>query len=301
MAEEPKYKSEPDHSSRGGEVEAPRPAHSRRAFLKGIGAAGMAVPLAAVAARAASRIPDVLSDPNSSVVDLKARPKQAYKKRLNAAKDDLKVKVPPHPNNGDEALYSSGIANYTKGFGHNSFGEVDPGVYSDYLAAVKTGKRADFDALVMGGTEPLVDPQAGIAYDLETYDSSQNSIPPFNMLTSPGLAAQMVEAYWQALTRDVPFSEFGTDPSIAAAAEELSGLSAFGGPRIGGNVTTQSLFRGFTAGDLIGPYISQFFIQPFSVGVMPFVGYSTTLPGDFGTDLSLWLNLQNGAPSPIQS
>src|ERR1700688_4943131 len=99
MAEEPKYKSEPDHSSRGGEVEAPRPAHSRRAFLKGIGAAGMAVPLAAVAARAASRIPDILSDPNSSVVDLKARPKQAYKKRLNAAKDDLKVKVPPHPNN----------------------------------------------------------------------------------------------------------------------------------------------------------------------------------------------------------
>ncbi|HXA65839.1 MAG TPA: vanadium-dependent haloperoxidase, partial [Bryobacteraceae bacterium] len=183
----------------------------------------------------------------------------------------------------------------------NSFGEVDPNVYASYLAAVKTGKRADFDSLTLGGTMPLVDPQAGIAFDLETYDASQNSIPPFDTLTSTGLAAQMVEAYWQALTRDVPFSQFGTDPTIAAAASELSGLSAYTGPKIGGNVTPQSLFRGFTAGDLIGPYISQLFIQPFSYGAMPFVGYKTTLPGDFGTDAATWLNLQNGAPSPIAS
>jgi membrane-associated phospholipid phosphatase len=301
MVEGPTHKSESDTSAHDGKAGAPRPAHSRRAFLKGLGAAGATVPLAAIAARAASRIPDVLSDPNSDVVNLNARPKQAYQNRVNAAKDDRKVKVPSHANNGDEALYPSGIANFTKGFGHNSFGEVDPGVYSDYLAAVKTGKRADFDALVMGGTEPLVDPQAGLAYDLETVDSSQNSIPPFDTLTSPGFAAQMVEAYWQALTRDVPFSEFATDPGIAAAAAELSSLPAYEGPRIGGNVTPQSLFRGFTAGDVIGPYISQFFIQPFVLGVMPFVGYSTTLPGDFGTDLALWINLQNGAPSPIQS
>ena len=166
---------------------------------------------------------------------------------------------------------------------------------------MKTGKRADFDALTMGGTERLVDPQAGLAYDLETYDPSQNSIPPFDILTSPGLAAQMIEAYWDALARDVPFSQYGTDPTIAAAAGELTGLASFAGPRISGNVTPQSIFRGFTAGDVIGPYVSQFFIQPFTYGVMPFVGYMTTLPGDFVTDLALWQNVQNGAPSPIQS
>jgi len=292
--------SESDPSSHDGKAEAPRPAHSRRAFLKGIGAAGATVPLAAIAARAASRIPDVLSDPNEKFVNLDARREQAFQKRQMAAKDDRKVKVPKHPNNGDEALYESGIANFTKGFGHNSFGEVDMGVYEDYLAAIKTGKRADFDALVMGGIEPLVDPQAGLAYDLETYDSSQNSIPPFDTLTSPGLAAQMIESYWQALTRDVPFSQYGTDSGIAAAVAELSGLSAYEGPRIGGNVTTQSVFRGFTAGDLIGPYISQFFVQPFTFGVMPFVGYSTTQPGDFGITQDLWLNIQNGAPSPLE-
>ncbi|MGA6972054.1 MAG: vanadium-dependent haloperoxidase [Candidatus Binatus sp.] len=274
--------------------------HSRRAFLKGLGAAGAAVPLAAIAAGAAG-LPDVLSDTGSKEVNLKTRHNTAFKKRLHAAADDRAVKVPPHPNNGDETLYTSGIANFTKGFPHNSFGEVDPSVYAAYLAAVKTGKRADFDALTMGGTEQLVDPQAGLAYDLESYDPSQNSIPPFDTLNSPGLAAQMIEAYWQALVRDVPFSQYGTDSSIAAAATELTGLSSFEGPKIGGNVTPQSIFRGFTAGDLIGPYVSQFFISPFTYGVMPFVGYMTTLPGDFVTDLSLWLNVQNGAPSPIQS
>jgi membrane-associated phospholipid phosphatase len=33
---------------------------------------------------------------------------------------------------------------------------------------------------------------------------------------------------------------------------------------------------------------------------MPFVGYKTTLPGDFGTDAGSWLNIQNGAPAPLQ-
>jgi membrane-associated phospholipid phosphatase len=277
------------------------PATSRRAFLKGIGAAGVSVPLAAIAAGAAQRIPDVLSDPSAKVLDLKTRRNEAFDKRLHAAKDDRKVPVPHHRNNGDEATYPSGIANFTKGFAHNSFGEVDPTVYASYLAAVKTGKRADFDALPMGGTEQLVDPQAGIAFDLETYDPSQNSIPPFDTLSSPGLAAQMIETYWQALTRDVAFSDYGSDSTIASAASELTGLSAFAGPRISGNVTPQSIFRGFTAGDLIGPYVSQFFLQPFTYGVMPFVGYMTTLPGDFGADPATWLNIQNGAPSPLQT
>jgi len=280
-----------------------KPAHSRRAFLKGIGAASATIPLAAIGASAASRrrMPDVLSQPGSGPLNLNARPPQAFGKRLAAAADDLAVKIPNHPNNGDEALYPSGIANFTKGFPHNSFGEIVPSVYASYLAAVKTGKRADFDALTLGGTEPLVDPQAGLAYDLETYDPSQNAIPPFNTLTSPGLAAQMIEQYWQALTRDVSFSDYDTDPTVAAACSELSGLSTYGGPKIGGSVTPQSLVRGFTAGDVIGPYISQFFLQPFQVGVIPFQGYLTTLPPDFVTTLALWLNVENGAPSPIQT
>ena len=277
------------------------PAHSRRAFLKGIGAAGVSVPLAAIAANAASRMPDVLSDPGANGLNLKTRRDRAFGKRLNAAIDDRQVKVPHQANNGDEALYPSGIANFTKGFSHNSFGEIDPTAYASYQAAVKTGKRADFDALPMGGVEPLVDPQAGLAFDLETYDPSQSSIPPFDTLSSPSLAAQMIETYWQALTRDVPFSQYGTNAMIASAVSELNGLSSFTGPRIGGNVTPQCVFRGFAPGELVGPYVSQLFLQPFSVGVMPFAGYMTTLPGDFGTDLTIVAEHAERRPVAAQS
>jgi hypothetical protein len=271
---------------------------SRRAFLKGLGAASLTVPIASIASGAGHhRMPDVLSGPGA--LNFKTRRDQSFSNKVNAATDDHQVKPAPQVANGDEQTYPSGIANFTKGFPHNSFGEIEPSVYAGYLAAVKTGKRADFDALTMGGTERLVDPQAGIAFDLETLDQSQSAIPRFDTLTSPGLAAQMIEAYWQALTRDVAFNDYATDASIAEAVSELNGLSAFTGPRIGGNVTPQSVFRGFTAGDLIGPYVSQFFLQPFTIGVIPFVGYQTTLPGDFGTDLASWLNIQNGAPSPL--
>jgi hypothetical protein len=270
---------------------------SRRAFLKGFGAATLAgaMPVVALAARGSG--PDVISDTKSSQLNIKARRTQAYRKRLAAAADDRKTKTPVHPNNGDESLYPSGIANYTKGFPHDDFGEVDPTIYAAYLAAIKSGKRADFDALALGGTIPLVDPQAGLAFDLETCDPSQNAIPSFDSLTSPGLAAQMIEAYWMALTRDVPFSQYDSDPTIAMAVAELNGLgSAYKGPN---PVTTRSVFRGFTAGDLVGPFVSQFFLQPFNYGVMPFQGYMTTLPGDFGIDVDSFLNLQRGAPNGV--
>ena len=42
------------------------------------------------------------------------------------------------------------------------------------------------------------------------------------------------------------------------------------GPRIGGAVTPQTLFRINVANDLIGPYASQFFLQPFNYGAIPF-------------------------------
>ncbi len=65
-------------------------------------------------------------------------------------------------------------------------------------------------------------------------------------------------------------------------------------------MTAGTLFRGFTAGDQLGPYVSQFFMQPFTYGVIPFNGCMTTLPGDFMTDTGSWLKVQNGQ-RPFQS
>src|SRR5580692_9800305 len=104
MDEKPTHNTESDHPSDEKNADGPQP-HSRRAFLKGIGAAGVAAPFVAIATKAAARgpkIPDVLSNTHSSQLDLNSRPKEAYDRRVSAAKGDREVKVPSHSNNGDE-------------------------------------------------------------------------------------------------------------------------------------------------------------------------------------------------------
>jgi hypothetical protein len=87
------------------------------------------------------------------------------------------------------------------------------------------------EALTLGGKVPLVDPLAGLAFDLEGSDSHQFRIPPAPSFSSPQRATEMVEVYWQAVLRDLPFSQYSTDPIAQAAAAELSGLAAFARPR----------------------------------------------------------------------
>src|ERR1700721_2811424 len=114
MDEKPEHKSEADLSHEENSERVKQP-HSRRAFLKGLGAAGVAAPFMAIATSAAARskprIPDVLSNTHSQVLDLNDRRDEAFNKRLGAAVDDHGVKVPPHPTNGDEPTHPSGIAN----------------------------------------------------------------------------------------------------------------------------------------------------------------------------------------------
>ena len=73
-------------------------------------------------------------------------------------------------------------------------------------------RPSDFNLIPLGGTVPLVDPQAGLAFDSESTDSHQLAIPVPPPLSSAKMADNAVENYWQALLRDVPFSEYDTDP-----------------------------------------------------------------------------------------
>jgi hypothetical protein len=101
-----------------------------------------------------------------------------------------------------------------------------------------------------------------------------------------------------ALARDIPFSQFGNEPITAAAIADLNNLSQFRGPKVSGQVTPGTLFRGFTPGDLIGPYMSQFFLLPVNFGTLPVAQkYNTYTPGtDYLTDFPSWLAVQNGSP-----
>jgi hypothetical protein len=80
---------------------------------------------------------------------------------------------------------------------------------------------------------------------------------PAPTLSSAETAGEMVENYWMYLTRDVKFSEFHADPTIALAVENINKLTHFVHA-----VTPANLFRGPTVGDLAGPYVSQFLVLP---------------------------------------
>jgi hypothetical protein len=271
---------------------------SRRSFLGRAGASTVAVAAASVG------LPSMLSEnAEGQIAEQTARSDRSFQIRLNAATRESKVPIPPQINNGDEARYANFIGNFSQGLPHNSIGEVDPTAYEALLTAVTSGKPDDFAKIPLGGSVKLSGPQGGLAFDLEGTDSGQLSIPPSPTLAGAERAGEMVEDYWMALARDIPFSQYGNEPTTAAAITDLNNLSHFRGPKVSGQVTPGTLFRGFTPGDLIGPYMSQFFLLPVNFGTLPVAQkYNTYIPDtDYLTDPTSWLAVQNGSPAGSNS
>jgi hypothetical protein len=221
---------------------------------------------------------------------------QAFVIRRDAAIFQRDLRPTPSISNGDEDMYANRIASYSKGLPHNDLGEVDLNAYNAYLQALNTGKSADFEAIPLGGAAKLSNPQAAYCYALEGADAAALAAPPPPAFASAQAAGEMVEDYWQALTRDVPFSQYGTDPTIAQAVADLNKLSDYRGPKVNKQVTPDVIFRGPTPGDLTGPYLSQFLLKsvPMGAATMPQL-YRTAVAGDdYWTSYADWLKGQRG-------
>jgi len=277
---------------------------SRRDFLGSVGG------LAAAAATAGTGIvlEPLAGSPRSQLraADIgpltpEQRRQRAFDIRVEAAQLAHDVPIPDHPTNGDEDLYTTKIGNYSKGLPHNSLGEVDVNAYNAMLFALTSGDPEDFENIPMGCSNPaqqrkLVNPQAGLAFDLEGTDSHQFAMPPAPALASAEAAGEGVELYWMAHLRDVEFTDYSRDKLAMTAARELSMLSDFRGPKQGGFVTGQTLFRDNLPGTLAGPYISQFMLKPTPFGVELVERKMMTLRSgvDYATNFSDWLDLQRG-------
>ncbi len=226
------------------------------------------------------------------------RAQESLQIRETAAMDEAKNSLTPHPVNGDETLYPDKIGNYSKGLLHDSYGEVNLSSYRSLIHALTTGHPSDFENIILGGNVKLVDPQAGLAFDLEGADSHKLAAPPAPALASAQRAGEAVENYWMALVRDVPFSQYATNAVVQQAIAEINALSDFRGPKdpVTGKITADTLFRGFTPEDLVGPYVSQFLLKPFAFGTIQVSqAMQTYLPGiDYMTDFTSWLAVQNG-------
>jgi hypothetical protein len=310
---------DPDH--------APLP---RRAFLRGVGGgiAGAAVApglLASSEARAATygaapasaAAAGAASGKAALSYDTKFR-ERTYQLRVALAKANAAQPIPPHPTNGDDNRYPNRIGSDTRALPHNARGEVDPEAWRLATAAFASREPADFEKIPLGGTRKLLNPIGTLAVSLEGLNAAQFALPQAPSLASAQRAAEAVEIYWGALLRDVPFSEFRDDTSnkdVIAAAEELGRLADFGGPKINGKVTPQTLLRGAAwyvdaqdrsgrtgkwatpPGVLEGPYISQFLYRDIPLGPQTVSARirSYTPANEFLLDYEEWLAIQNGA------
>lgn len=224
------------------------------------------------------------------------RRKDAFEVRLDAAVLEKNLPLTGQTCNGDELRYANKIGNYSKALPHNQLGEVNLNAYQAFIEALITGNPADFETIPLGGVVKLANPQAAYAYELVGADSHHLRIDPPPAFSSAQEAAEMAELYWQALVRDVPFADYGTNLLTLAAAADLSSFSDFRGPKDGGNVTPATLFRIDVPGGLVGPYISQFLLMDIPFGATRITQrYQTPVAGlDFMTTYDEWLNIQNG-------
>lgn len=284
---------------------------NRRRFLGGVAGiaalpAGLFPPSPAALAAAADRGEE--------------RSIRAWQIRVAAADRQRQRPLAIHTTNGDEERYPTRIGNFSKTLPHNHLGEVDQRAYQRYLDILSSGESARFDQLPLGGNGRLTSPQAGLAFELIGGDAAAFTQPPPPSFASPAVAAELAENYWMALTRDVSFIDYETDPLTNAAAADLSSFADFRGPRTTqsvnlageryreltdrprGQITTSTLFRGSTPGDLTGPYVSQFLWldAPFGAETIS-RRIRTVLPGDdYLTRFDDWLSAQvNTGQRPI--
>lgn len=280
---------------------------TRRRFLDqarnvpAIAAAAAALSPAAVQAQVPRRRDTVIRE----IQQDSGRRLRAYQIRNQAALQQARRVSEPRRDNGDEARYPNKVASFTKGLPHNARGEVDLAAYHTLLDALTSPDPNVFENVTLASVAPrrrrkLVNPQSSLAFDLEGGDSHQFAMPPAPEFAGAEIASEMIELYWQALLRDQPFTTYEAEFLAHRAAADLSRLDAFRGPRQQGQVTLATLFRGFTPGDLVGPYVSQFMYLGSPFGAQ-YVEQRMRCPRrglDYMTDFSEWLSVQNGAEPP---
>jgi hypothetical protein len=274
---------------------------ARRSFLAGaggiaaLGAGVTMIPAMLGKAPSALAIPPSPSNPLS---------RAGIAKRLRQSCADILYNqgLVPHPVNSDEILYPDRIGSFTKGLPHNSFGEVDPASYVSLLSALTAADPYNALEFVPSGQPnslqrlKLTNPLGGMAYELEGVDPHNTTVPAAPAFASAEIAGEMVENYWMALTRDIPYSQYSTHPTVAQACADLSSMSDFRGPKVGGQVTPQTLFRDAAVGCTVGPFLSQFWwrSQPFGAQYIEPRMRTVVANIDYMTTPQSWLDVQNG-------
>ncbi len=228
-----------------------------------------------------------------------SRAEESKAKRLCAAeiakartdkKLDPTTAISPHKTNGDEALSSKAMS-FTKGLEHDPHTGLvsNPADFDALVKAIDSGNPSHYKDVNNGNPghynwRAWESGSAGLTYDLQGPDSHAVTMPP-----SPGinhqsdiLAGEMAELYAQALLRDVHFGVFSMNKDIYLdyvgknthnyhwykkewnkADDIVANLASFtfDNRKSPTPFSLLTAFRGFTQGDIDGPYLSQFLLS----------------------------------------
>lgn len=120
------------------------------------------------------------------------------------------------------------MANFGKGLPHDGLGEPAPEAYETVVDALNGD--VEFSEITIGaGGKSLANPQAARDYVTCGADSHQLATPPAPAFASREMAGEVIELYWKALARDVPFREYTDSALIADARAELAALNGYAG------------------------------------------------------------------------
>jgi len=276
---------------------------SRRGFLKTASGAGVFSAAASLGLGGLLAVPAQVQASGTGQSRLDQRRQDAFQIRMQTARfHRLRDDYPNHKDNGDETRYTDRRASFFKCLPQNDLGEVDGDAYRLYRKALYSGKPADFERIPLSpeAARRLANPQAAYAFDLMGSDSWTTALPPAPAFASAENAAEIGEAYWQALARDVSFTDYPWDATTVAAIADLnSSFSDIRAPICGGQITAETLFRGGIRGDMSGPYLSQFlwYDVPYGLSLIEQRYPIPVADLDYMTDYGEWLAIQRGADS----
>jgi hypothetical protein len=288
---------------------------SRRSFLGKVGLGGATAAALAVGVSLEPLIAGKQGEAEASVVNYRShrRAVASHDYRTDTARQE-KFDNGELPDNGDAERFTDFSGSWSKCLPHTYLGIVNRASWLSLTHALQTGRFSDFQNIQVGNpggpgfTGTLNGPMGGLAFDLEGLDAFATVIPPAPSVTSAQTAAELVEHYWGALLRDVPFEDY---PSSSLATQACSDLNSMSYIQSENNVefpypvTPQNLFRGQIVpgdGSVQGPYLSQFLMQPTFMGVQPmnqrmrrFLSVRER-GADYLTDPVEYLNVESGFP-----
>jgi len=186
---------------------------------------------------------------------------------------------------------------FSKGFTHPDTKGPSGPAYNDFVSGLQNRNMTKIQT-TNNSFKRIVDSYCVCDFELVGKFKACFQINPSPLALSNHAAAELIEVYNMVLLRDVNISEW--DASNNIVNDVLNSLNLVKqhlvAPMENNQITVNTLFRGASSGDLIGPYVSQFLFYPITIGAFTVEQKYVSPDTDFEylTDISQFLDSWNG-------